>query len=104
MLPYALLWFVNLFLDPTTDIKTQAILNAGLLGDESGNAISDVLFGDINPSGRLPYTIAKSAVDYNGQICPCCECNYTEGMYIDYKHFDQAGIQPRYEFGFGLSK
>lgn len=62
----------------------------------------DVLFGDVNPSGKLVYTIAKNETDYNGEICPCCECDYTEGLYIDYRHFDQSDIEPRFEFGFGL--
>ncbi|KAL4865503.1 hypothetical protein BDV12DRAFT_211014 [Aspergillus spectabilis] len=83
--------------------NVTAVLNAGALGQESGNAIIDVLFGDVNPSGKLPFTIAKNESDYNGEICPCCECDYTEGLYIDYRHFDQAGIEPRFEFGFGLS-
>ena len=83
--------------------NVTAVLNAGTLGQESGNSIMDVLFGDVNPSGKLVYTIAKNESDYNGQICPCCECDYTEGLYIDYRHFDQAGIEPRYEFGYGLS-
>ncbi|KAK7959853.1 beta-glucosidase D [Apiospora aurea] len=82
---------------------TQAVLNAGALGQESGNAIMDVIFGDVNPSGKLVYTIAKKLEDYNGEICPCCDCDYTEGLYTDYRHFDQAGIEPRYEFGYGLS-
>ena len=64
----------------------------------------DVIFGDVNPSGRLPYTIAKKTEDYNGKVCPCCECKYEEGLFIDYRHFDQANIAPRYEFGFGLCK
>ncbi|KAL4797709.1 glycoside hydrolase superfamily [Aspergillus venezuelensis] len=83
--------------------NVTAVLNAGTLGQESGHAIVDVLFGDVNPSAKLPYTIAKNEDDYNGQICECCECDYTEGLYIDYRHFDQAEIEPRYEFGFGLS-
>ncbi|KAL4767695.1 glycosyl hydrolase family 3 C-terminal domain-containing protein [Aspergillus nidulans var. acristatus] len=82
--------------------NVTAVLNAGALGQESGHAIVDVLFGDVNPSAKLVYTIAKSEDDYNGQICECCECDYTEGLYIDYRHFDQAGIEPRFEFGFGL--
>ncbi|KAL4945673.1 hypothetical protein BDV06DRAFT_209283 [Aspergillus oleicola] len=83
--------------------NVTAVLNAGTLGQESGNAIVDVLLGDVNPSAKLPYTVARSADDYNGQICECCECDYTEGLYIDYRHFDQAEIEPRFEFGFGLS-
>ncbi|KAK7993359.1 hypothetical protein PG989_006740 [Apiospora arundinis] len=83
--------------------NVTAVLNAGALGQESGNAIMDVLFGDVNPSGKLVYTIAKKLDDYNGKICGCCDCDYTEGVYTDYRHFDQAGIEPRYEFGYGLS-
>ncbi|KAK6859167.1 hypothetical protein PG995_005020 [Apiospora arundinis] len=83
--------------------NVTAVLNAGALGQESGNAIMDVLFGDVNPSGKLVYTIAKKLEDYNGKICGCCDCDYTEGVYTDYRHFDQAGIEPRYEFGYGLS-
>lgn len=40
------------------------MLWAGLGGTETGNALVDVLYGDVNPSGRLPYTIAKNASDY----------------------------------------
>ncbi|KIW47945.1 uncharacterized protein PV06_00593 [Exophiala oligosperma] len=83
--------------------NVTAVLNAGALGEESGNAIMDVLFGAVNPAGRLPYTIAHKESDYNGDICPCCECDYVEGLFIDYRHFDKAGINPRFEFGFGLS-
>ncbi|KAK7964348.1 hypothetical protein PG988_011322 [Apiospora saccharicola] len=83
--------------------NVTAVLNAGALGQESGHAITDVLFGDVNPSGKLVYTIAKRVEDYNGEICPCCDCDYTEGLYTDYRHFDQAGIEPRFEFGYGLS-
>ena len=63
-----------------------------------------MLFGDVNPSGKLPYTIAKTEADYNGEICECCECEYTEGLFIDYRHFDQKDIEPRFEFGFGMCK
>ncbi|KAL4810842.1 glycoside hydrolase family 3 C-terminal domain-containing protein [Aspergillus unguis] len=83
--------------------NVTAVLNAGALGQESGNAVVDDLFGAVNPSGKLVYIIAKSADDYNGHICECCECDYTESLYIDYRHFDQAEIEPRFEFGFGLS-
>lgn len=89
----------------------KAVLFAHLPGQESGNAIADVLFGDVNPSGRLPYTIAKREKDYGPSATimktavPAMypQQNFTEGLYIDYRYFDKHDIEPRYEFGFGLS-
>lgn len=83
--------------------NVTAVVYGGLLGQESGNSIVDVLYGDVNPSGRLTYTIAKNESDYNVGICTTAVCNFTEGNYIDYKYFDANNITPRYEFGFGLS-
>jgi len=79
------------------------MLYGGLLGQESGNAILDVLYGDVNPSGRLPYTIAKNESDYNVEICETAVCNLTEGNYVDYKYFDAYNVTPRSEFGYGSS-
>ena len=56
----------------------------------------------MNPSGKLPYTVAKSIEDYNGQICKDYNCDYTEGLFIDYRHFDKEDIEPCFEFGYGL--
>lgn len=88
----------------------KAVILAHLPGQESGNALADIIFGDVNPSGRLPYTIGKSLKDYGpgGQILYLPnnivpQQNFTEGLYIDYRHFDKSEIEPRYEFGFGLS-
>ncbi|THH04054.1 hypothetical protein EW145_g5804, partial [Phellinidium pouzarii] len=79
-------------------------------GQESGNSLVDVLFGDLDVSGRLPYTVGKTLADYGegGQILTIPngaipQQNFDEGLYIDYRHFDKYGIAPRYEFGFGLS-
>ncbi|KAK2074940.1 hypothetical protein P8C59_009110 [Phyllachora maydis] len=90
--------------------NVKAVLVAHLPGQESGNALADVLFGDVNPSGRLPYTMGKSLKDYgpgaevmylpNG-VLP--QQDFDEGLYIDYRHFDKYDVAPRYEFGFGLS-
>ena len=88
----------------------KSVLIAHLPGQESGNALADVVFGDVNPSGRLPYTIAKKEEDYgpdsgiiyypNG-VVP--QQDFTEGLYVDYRYFDKHNIAPRYEFGYGLS-
>jgi hypothetical protein len=105
--------------------NVTAVLWAGLPGTETGNSLADVLFGnmgifncqvlsddkikgDWNPSGRLPYTIAKNVQDYPAQILAgsssaYLSIPYTEGLFIDYRHFDAKNITPRFEFGFGLS-
>ncbi|KAK2614825.1 hypothetical protein N8I77_001623 [Diaporthe amygdali] len=80
----------------------KAVVWAGLGSQESGNALVDILYGSTSPSGKLPYTIAKSATDY-GTTVAAGDDSFPEGLYIDYRHFDQANIVPRYEFGFGLS-
>ncbi|MCJ1252031.1 hypothetical protein MMC30_009269 [Trapelia coarctata] len=88
----------------------KAVLLANLPGEESGNALAAVLFGDIDASGRLPYTVGKSLADYGpgGQVMyypdgVIPQQDFKEGLLIDYRHFDKYAITPRYEFGFGLS-
>ncbi|KAI9644916.1 hypothetical protein NHQ30_006950 [Ciborinia camelliae] len=83
--------------------NVTALVYGGLLGQESGDSIVDVLYGKVNPSGRLTHTIAKNESDYNVAICQTYVCNFTEGNYIDYKYFDAYNVTPRFEFGFGLS-
>ncbi|KAA1468626.1 glycoside hydrolase family 3 protein [Dentipellis sp. KUC8613] len=88
--------------------NVTALVWSGLPGQEAGNSLVDVLYGTYNPSGRLPYTIGKSVTDYSAQVLYVSNAgivpiNYTEGIFIDYRHFDAAGIEPRFEFGFGLS-
>jgi len=92
--------------------KVKAVLFAMLPGQDSGTSLADIIFGDTNPSGHLPFTIGKSLDDYG----PGAKVMYTPNklpipqqdfsdsdLYIDYRHFDKRGIAPRYEFGFGLS-
>ncbi|KAE8422625.1 beta-glucosidase [Aspergillus pseudocaelatus] len=93
--------------------NVTAILAAHYPGQESGNSIVDVLFGDVNPSGRLPYTIPVHESDYDFPIVnitgpaaydtAAWQSDFTEGLMIDYRHFDAMNIKPLYEFGFGLS-
>lgn len=88
----------------------KALILANLPGQESGNALVDILFGDVNPSGKLPYTMGKKLEDYGpgGQVmylpnAPVPQQDFSEGVFVDYRHFDREEIEPRYEFGFGLS-
>jgi beta-glucosidase len=90
--------------------NVSAILWAGLPGQESGNAIADVLYGRVNPGGKLPFTFGKSAAEYGPDLIyepiaghESVQDNFEEGIFIDYRAFDKKNITPVYEFGFGLS-
>ena len=83
--------------------NVTAVVYGGYLGQESGNAIVDVLYGDVNPNGKLANTIAKNATDYPVSICNTAECDFTEGVHIDYRYFDANNVSVRYPFGHGLS-
>lgn len=87
-----------------------AILWAGLPGQESGNSITDVLYGKVNPAGRSPFTWGATREGYgadvlykpnNGKGAP--QQDFTEGVFIDYRYFDKANTSVIYEFGHGLS-
>ncbi|KAH8647383.1 glycoside hydrolase family 3 protein [Xylariales sp. PMI_506] len=85
--------------------NVTAVLYSGLLGEQSGNAIANVLYGDANPSGKLTYTLPKNESDYPSEfnVCEDSDCDYTEGVYIDYRWFDANNVTVRYPFGYGLS-
>jgi len=88
--------------------NVTAILWAGLPGEQSGNSLADVLYGDINPGGKLPFTIAKRRQDYGTDLLYdpnflVPQLDFTEGVFIDYRALDAHNITPTYEFGFGLS-
>jgi len=89
--------------------NVSAILWAGYPGQESGNSIVDVLYGNINPQGRSVFTWGESVEDYGAQLLFTApdprspSQTFDEGVFIDYRHFHKAGIAPTFEFGFGLS-
>ena len=90
--------------------NVTAILWAGIPGEQSGNSIADVLYGRVNPGAKLPFTMAESREDYGTDLLylpnegtGAPQVDFTEGVFIDYRAFDQNNIQPVYEFGFGLS-
>lgn len=87
----------------------DAIVYAGLAGQEMGNVIADVLVGKVNPSGKLPMTFAMRYDDYpSAQDFPSSEgidgeVRYREDVFVGYRHFDTRAVNPLYPFGFGLS-
>ena len=92
--------------------NVTAILAAHYPGEESGNAIVNVLWGAVEPSGRLPYSIPKDLSDYGPPIVNSVanmtdsnawQAEFSERLMIDYRQFDANGTQPLFEFGFGLS-
>ncbi|QRD92758.1 glycoside hydrolase family 3 C-terminal domain-containing protein [Aspergillus flavus] len=103
--------------------NVTAILAAHLPGQEAGSSIVDVLWGEVNPSGHLPCTIAKSEYDYsfapiqnsttlqNTNDPTAWQSGFEEGVLIDYRathwesitHFDYYNKSVQYEFGYGLS-
>ncbi|EKD19262.1 uncharacterized protein L3040_009298 [Drepanopeziza brunnea f. sp. 'multigermtubi'] len=85
-----------------------AIVWAGLPGQESGNAITDILYGKRNPSAKSVFTWGKTREDWGVDVVytPTSDppqLNFKEGIFIDYRYFDKNNIEPSYEFGFGLS-
>ena len=77
-------------------------------GSEGGRAIVDVLFGDVNPSGKLPFTFPVRLEDnpahYNGKTFPTRGKNhYDEGIFLGYRWHEKMDIKPLFAFGHGLS-
>jgi beta-glucosidase len=88
--------------------KVPAILEAWYPGEEDGNAVAAVLFGDVNPSGKLPLTFPKQLSDLPANTpeqYPGVDgvVHYSEGIFVGYRHFDEQNIQPMFPFGYGLS-
>ena len=81
--------------------EVEALLMAWYPGMEGGNAIADILFGDVNPSGKLPLTFARSESDLPPFINDQDEVTYD--YFHGYRLQDRDGTEPRFAFGFGLS-
>jgi len=85
--------------------KAPAVVQMWYGGMEGGNAIAEVLMGDINPSGKLPMTFPKrlqdspahALGDYAADVC-----HYAEGIFMGYRWFDVKRIEPLFPFGHGL--
>jgi beta-glucosidase len=85
--------------------RVPSLVEAWLPGQEGAGAIARVLFGEVNPSGRLPFTFPRRLEDnptflsYSGGR----DANYGEGVFIGYRYYDTKKVAPLFAFGHGLS-
>src|SRR6516162_2300115 len=92
-----------------------ALLHASYPGQNGGQALAEILFGTVNPSGKLPFTWEKLITD-NPAVAtfpmplnqkppnpPTTTIQYSEGIFVGYRGYEIKGIQPQFPFGFGLS-
>jgi beta-glucosidase len=94
--------------------KVGATVEAWLPGQQGGQALAEILYGKVNPSGKLPITVDKQIEDnasyasypdparYRGDNA-LSEMTYSEGLYLGYRAYDKNNTKPLYPFGFGLS-
>jgi beta-glucosidase len=87
--------------------KAKAVVWSWFNGSEGGNALADVLLGNTNPSGKLPWTMPKAIEESPAHATNSFPGNktltYNEGILVGYRWFDTKNIEPLYPFGFGLS-
>jgi beta-glucosidase len=87
--------------------KVPGVVEAWYPGQEGGTALAQILFGEVNPSGKLPASFERrwedSAVHDSYYEDADKHVKYSEGVFLGYRHFDQSGLKPLYPFGFGLS-
>ncbi|WP_324673544.1 glycoside hydrolase family 3 C-terminal domain-containing protein [Hymenobacter sp. GOD-10R] len=91
--------------------QTKALVEAWYPGMEGGNAIAHVLFGDVNPSGKLPFTFPAKLEDspahklgeYPSTPGNELKQTYKEDIFVGYRYFDTYKVAPQFAFGYGLS-
>ncbi len=88
--------------------NVPAVVQAWYGGMEAGNAIAAIIFGDVNPSGKLPITFPKKLSDSPAHVSDRTypgdeKVFYEEGIFVGYRHFDTRDIEPLFPFGYGLS-
>lgn len=89
--------------------SVKAVIFAHLPGQEAGDSLTDILFGDYSPSGHLPYSVPKLESNYPSSVSLVgfeffqVQDTFSEGLYIDYRSLNKQNITPRFPFGHGLS-
>jgi beta-glucosidase len=86
--------------------KVKGIVMAFYPGHEGGNALANILFGAVNPSGKLPFTFIRDSSQspaFKNYMNVNPIINYEEGLYVGYRFTNKNNMKPRFPFGFGLS-
>src|SRR3970282_655358 len=88
--------------------RVPAVVQAWYPGQEGGTALAEVLFGDVNPSGRLPVTFERHEEDNPTHDSYYPEDDgkrvvYKEGIFVGYRGYERSGKMPLFPFGYGLS-
>jgi beta-glucosidase len=86
--------------------KTPALIDMFFSGGETGNAIANILFGDANPSGKMPFSLIKDesqTTTFQNYKPINHKIAYTEGLYVGYRNLDKNNLTPSFPFGYGLS-
>ena len=88
--------------------NVNAILEAWYSGSQAGHAIADVVFGKVNPSGKLPFTFPVKLNDLGAHAAGAYDpqdlsVEYKEGLYVGYRWADKYDVEPLFAFGHGLS-
>ena len=87
--------------------RVPAVLEAWFSGSEAGNALADVVFGAVNPSGKLPFTFPVRLEDNSahalGEYPGTDKVTYNEGIFVGYRWHDKEQLKPLFAFGHGLS-
>jgi len=86
--------------------KAKAVVAALYPGQEGGTALAQILTGEINPSGKLPFSYIQErseAPEFAGYKDPGLKVKYSEGIFVGYRYYDRNKIEPLFPFGYGLS-
>ena len=86
--------------------ETKSLLQAWYGGNEIGNAVADILYGTINPSGKLPISFPARIEDNPGFLCSHAERKrvlYADDIFVGYRHYDTVDREVLFPFGHGLS-
>jgi beta-glucosidase len=88
--------------------RVPGLIQAWYPGQEGGRALAEILFGEVNPSGRLPVTFEKQwednpSHDYYYPIAGTNRIDYKDGVFVGYRGYEKNHVKPLFPFGYGLS-